>query len=79
MQINGDVLSGSGQVRAKRASLVETGSHRELRSREVAMVVGRTEQRTTRRQISDYWLLAGAALALLISAGMLFGLVRVPF
>lgn len=43
------------------------------------MVVGRTEQSTTRRQISEYWLLAGAALALLVSAGMLFGLVPVPF
>lgn len=35
-------------------------------------------QSTTRRRIPDYCLLAAAALALVASAGLLFGLVPVP-
>lgn len=43
------------------------------------MVVGRVEQGTTRSRIPDYGLLVGAALALLVSAGLMFGIVPIPF
>ncbi len=42
------------------------------------MVVGRVEQGPTGRRAPDYLLLAGVALLLLASAGLMLGLVPVP-
>jgi hypothetical protein len=43
------------------------------------MVADHAEQGRVRRHISEYGLLAAAALALLVSFGLMFGLVPVPF
>ena len=51
----------------------------EVRAGEVSMVVDQAEQGRARWRIPEYWLLAAAALALLVSFGLLFGFVPLPF